>query len=152
MNRKHRARLSLTTMVLTAIFFLAVSPLNACIVRNMTYEQAFAETDSTVIAEIVEILPSREGQLSRSFNYKVRVMQSERGAMKVGALINVELLLDLARNIHGSIMCPLQRGSGAEDELEVGKRYRMLIKKDADRFELYWGEDPQASHTETDAT
>jgi len=146
MNRRHPASRSLITVALAVVFFLAASPLSACIIRHMTYEQAFAATDSTVIAEIVEILPSRESQLSRSFNYKVRIDQSERGALKVGALIDVELLLDLARNTHGVIMCPLQRGSGTDDQLEVGKGYRMLIRQDAGRFELYWGEIPQTEH------
>jgi hypothetical protein len=106
----------------------------------MTYQDAFAETDNTVLGEIVEILPATETQLSRSFNYKIRIVQSERGAMKAGKIIDIELLLHLARNVKGSIMCPLQRGSGTEHEFKVGKRYSMLIKKDGDAFELYWGE------------
>jgi hypothetical protein len=116
----------------------------------MSYEQALEATDSTVLGEIVEILPSSETQLARSFNYKVRVIQSERGVIKVGTLMDLELLLHLARNRNGSITCPLQRGSGMESELKVGTRYRMLIKMEGDAYELFWGESAQASHGAAD--
>jgi hypothetical protein len=130
---------ALRTM-LTLPLCLAASLANACIVRHMSYEQALAATDTTVLGEIVEISPSTDGQLARSFHYRVRLIQSERGAVRAGALIDVELLLHLARKVNGSIRCPLQRGSGMENEFRVGERYRMLIGKEADTFELFWSE------------
>lgn len=130
----------LTTVLPAALLLAAASPATACIVRHMTYEQAFALTDSTVLGQVVELLPPIEGQLSRRFHYRVRLIESERGAMKAGTLIDVELLLHLARKANGSLRCPLQRGSGSEDEFRVGGRYRMLIQREGDFYELFWSE------------
>lgn len=134
-------KMSSITMLLVVVLLVAMSPARACIVRHMTYAQALALTDATVIGEIIQILPPSEGHLARSFNFRVRLLESERGSLKADTLIDVELLLHLARRTKDSTQCPLQRGSGLEDEFHVGGRYRMLVQREGDHYELFWSEE-----------
>jgi len=126
-------------MMVMAVFFVLPSA-DACIISHMSREMALEQTDSTVLAEIIAISPVVEKQLGSSTRYRVRILHAERGAMTAGSVVDVELFLHHARWIKGSIRCPLQRGAGTEHALQVGESYRMLIKHDAEGYELYWTE------------
>lgn len=120
------------------VSFQLATGAHACIVRHMTKQEALAQTDTTVIARVLQAQPVHVDRFSRSYTYTIDVIRSERGTVPHESPADVEYVLDLAVDVNGSIRCPLQRGSGIEETLASGTVYRMLLNTRAGA--LFWSE------------
>jgi len=125
-------------------FALALSLLfsgaQACITRHMTFDEALSHADHTVVAQVEAASRLHEDRFSRDYEYRIRVLRAERGAIETGSTLAIEYVLHLAVDVNGSIRCPLQRGSGIEDNLVTGTTYRMLLGRQDGTFDLFWAE------------
>src|SRR3954468_22147251 len=127
MNRRCGRVARLVRCALTVALSFAFSGAQACITRHMTFDEALAQTANTIVARVEAASPFHEDRFSRNYDYRVRMLRVERGAMDIGRAIPIEYVLHLSVDVNGSIRCPLQRGSGIEDNLVVGATYRMLL-------------------------
>ncbi len=126
--------------VLAAICMLVSSSASACTFLQTSFADVQGQTDTTVIARVLRVVPMEEIGFSRSFKYTVEILASERGSVKANAILEVEYLKYLATNINGSIRCPRSSGSGIEDQLLAGSSYRLLVRNGQKNLQLNWAE------------
>jgi hypothetical protein len=136
--RRRAPRRFLLFVFVFVFVFLSASAAHACIVRHMRKDEALEHTDTTVIARVLQAKPARANRFSRDYVYTVEMIRSERGTFANHMHMDVEYVLDLEVEVKGSIRCPLQRGSGSEETLVLGKVYRMFI--DSRARALFWSE------------
>lgn len=126
--------------MLAALCSLVSSTASSCTFLQMSLEEAQSQTNNTVIARVLQVIPIVESGFSRSFRYKVKVLASERGMLKPNALVEVNFEMYLATEINGRTRCPLNSGSGIENQLKAGSSYRFLLAQGEGDLELYWAE------------
>ncbi len=130
------------TRLLPAVVLCCAAPcVGACVIFNFDAARAEVETDTTVVGEIVEMLPPIDESSARHRRFRVRVLHVERGAAEVGAVIEIDLVHMRASKLpDGTVRCPIVRGSGDEDGYVRGTRARLMLRSGDDVSALYWSE------------
>ncbi len=126
--------------MLAALCLLASSTASSCTFRQGSFAEAQSKTSSTVIARVLQVIPMVEIGFSQRFRYSVKILASERGTIRANAILQVDYVKYLATHVNGMTRCPLNSGSGIEDQLKAGSSYRLLVKKGIKNLELYWVE------------
>lgn len=118
----------------------AIVPVDAfaCVVRFTSYEEALTSTNTTVIAQIVDVSPIGNSP-SQASAYTIQVLASKRGSLEVGQRVKVDRDIARARQTRdGTVVCPKRSGSGLEDSFAIGDTYLLLMQQDAGRLKLRW--------------